>query len=242
MIFALLTPLIAAQACVPDLLIDDYSRVVQRDYEGALRYFNLVEADYGHVNMTADYEQANRRVVLVPTAPDNFWFAKFNLRACFDLTGYTGIQFDVVAPAGSEAVFTLTQMAPDCVTRTLDSVYTPLTRYITPNGVRQTAFQPLSDFALNVEGGAFDMVHLKDWTMVNLAPLGARFEISNFILKGNCSAIPVQSTSTAAASTVVPAPVAPSSTPAGTMPVKAGAETVTGILSSLAAVALSLFA
>lgn len=49
---------------------------------------------------------------------------------------------------------------------------------------------PLSDFKKNVEGGNFDMVHLKDWTLNNLRPVGSTVDISNFVLVGNCPAIP----------------------------------------------------
>jgi hypothetical protein len=244
--FALLGPLVAAQACRPDLLIDDYSVVEQRNYDGALRYFNRVNADYGHVGMTATYEQANRRVVLVPTATDNFWFVKFNIQACFDLRGYTGIQFDITAPTNSSSLFTLTQQAPDCITRLVDSVYTPLDRYITPNGVRQTVLQPLSDFALNLNNEPFDWVHFKDWTAVNLLPVGARFEVTNFILKGNCSTVarassvaPGTTPSTAVPPSQQPPAVVPPASP--TLPITAGAD-ATGILASIAAVVLSLFA
>jgi hypothetical protein len=121
------------------------------------------------------------------TATPNFFFTKYNAEECFDLRGYDAIQFDLLAPVGSEGLFTLTQMAEDCTTRLLDSTYTPLSRYITPNGQVQTVYQPLSDFALNVEGGAFDFQHLKDWTFVNLAPIGAEFVISNYVLRGNCT-------------------------------------------------------
>lgn len=69
-------------------------------------------------------------------------------------------------------------------TTALDSVYHPLTKYITPNGERQTVTLPLADYAVNLAGNPFDFVHLKDWTIVNMAPADAVFYMSNLMLKG----------------------------------------------------------
>jgi hypothetical protein len=134
-----------AQACKPDLLLDDFKKIDYHDYEGANRYFNLVGGDYGAYRADFTYDDKAQKAIIVPTANENFWFSKFDLGACFDLTGYTGIQFDITAPAGSSLTFTLTQKAPDCVDRLIDSEYTPLSKYITPNGQKQTVLQPLSD-------------------------------------------------------------------------------------------------
>jgi hypothetical protein len=62
---------------------------------------------------------------------------------------------------------------------------------VTPNGQKQTVVMPLSDFKKNINGGDFDFVHLKDWTLNNLRPVGAAVDISNFVLVGNCIATPV---------------------------------------------------
>jgi hypothetical protein len=119
-------------------------------------------------------------------AGDNFWFSKFDLAACFDLSAYEAIQFDVVAPAGSSAEFCLTQRSADCQTRLADSQYMPLSKYITPNGSKQTVTMPISDFGKNVNGGNFDFLHLKDWTLNDLSPTGVTIEISNFRLLRAC--------------------------------------------------------
>jgi hypothetical protein len=241
MLFSLLTPLVLANNnCRQDVLIDDYRQAVQQDYDGALRYFNLVNADYGEVGINVTYQPEYQRVRLIPTTEDNFWFVKFNLRACFDLRGYTAIQFDMTAPTGGSAVFTLTQQAEDCITRLDDSVYTPLDLYMTPNGVRQTVVQPMSDFALNINGNPFDWVHFKDWTLVNLRPVGATFYVHNFILRGNCST--PASSSTTTTSVVAPTTSAnPAPRPTQSQAIVAGAES-TGLWGSVAAIALSLFA
>ena len=38
-----------------------------------------------------------------PTA-HNYWYAKFDLNACYDISKFTAMQFDLVAPAGAEMV------------------------------------------------------------------------------------------------------------------------------------------
>jgi hypothetical protein len=176
-----------AAQCTPDVLIDDFGKIDVHDYEGAMRHFNLVGGDYGEVGINATYHPSMKNVELTSTnVPDNFWFVKFDLEACFNLNGYTAIEFDIEAPPGTECTFTLTQKSPNCVDRLVDSTYIPLTHYITPNGEKQRVVQPLSEFALNVEGGSFDFAHLKDWTLVGLQPQNVTVKISNFVLKGNC--------------------------------------------------------
>jgi type IV secretory pathway VirB10-like protein len=44
----------------------------------------------------------------------------------------------------------------------------------------------LKDFAKNIDGADFDFKHLKDWTLVNLKPVGVVIKLSNLVLKGNC--------------------------------------------------------
>jgi hypothetical protein len=185
---------VLSQTCKPDLLIDDFAKIDRHDYEGALRYFNLVGGDYGEVGITSTYDTKNKRVELLSTAADNFWFAKFDLNACFDLTGYTAIQFDFEAPKGTNASFTLTQKSKDCVDRLVDSEYIELNP--PASGVKQVIVQPLQSFAKNLNGTLFDFVHLKDWTLVGLKPVGTKAYFSNFILKGNCSALGSASTTT----------------------------------------------
>lgn len=119
-------------------------------------------------------------------ANENFWFSKFDLDACFDLSAYDAIQFDVIAPVGSSAQFCLTQRSPDCQSRLADSQYMPLSKYINPDGSKQTVTMPIADFGKNVNGGNFDFVHLKDWTLNDLSPKGVTIEISNFRLIRAC--------------------------------------------------------
>lgn len=84
---------------------------------------------------------------------------------------------------------TLTQKTPDCKDRVpgqSDSTYVPITKYVTPNGTKQSVVVPFSDFATNLQGQPFDMNHLKDWTIVGVTPEGAKLRISNLVLKGDC--------------------------------------------------------
>ena len=176
---------VATAQCKPDLLIDDFAKVDVHAYEGADRNFNLVGGDYGAVGITATYEPENKRVKLVSNAADNFWFSKFDLQACYNLNGYTAITFDFEAPVGTDASFTLTQKSPDCKERLVDSQYVGLG--VPMDGTKKSITLPLSGFSKNLNGTDFDMVHLKDWTLVGLKPIGTTAYFSNFVLKGNCN-------------------------------------------------------
>lgn len=189
---------VVGQSCTKaDQLVDDFSKIDIHDYQGAQRYFNILGGDYGQVGITARYDTAAKNVELNADKIDNFWFTKFDLNACFDLSGYTAIQFDIVAQQGTTATFTLTQRSADCQKRLIDSQYVSLSKYITPNGMKQTVTLPLADFSKNINGGDFDFLHLKDWTLVNLNPVGAKVNISNLVLKGNCPTV-MNATSTTA--------------------------------------------
>jgi hypothetical protein len=195
--------LVAAQ-CYQDLLVDDFSRNRIIFFDGADRLVNLLDADYGTesplTTMTVDTRA--RTMTVVPGTAEAFFFAKYNQLACFDLTRYTAFEFELEAPANAEAAFTLTQSNRQCTARVEpgDSVYHPLSRYYTP-GRRQLVRLPFSDFAINVLGGPFDMEHLKDWTMVSMKPIGARFVFRNMRLIGNRAGCSRTSTTTSSRTT-----------------------------------------
>jgi hypothetical protein len=202
-------------------LIDDFSRLNQGNLPGdpTPRLFNLVGGDYGELGAPFVIRPSERLMEITigsenvgqpepesnpgTTPTFNYWFAKFDLPACFDLTGYSAIQFDLLAPAGVNMNFTMTQRSADCQIRLLDSIYHPLTRYSTPDGTKKTITLPLSDYATNLRGGRFDFRYLKDWTIVNLSPVGARVQISNLMLRGclNTTTSSTVGTSTGTSST-----------------------------------------
>ena len=99
-------------------------------------------------------------------------------------------------PVGTTFLFTLTQKMPDCTTRGVDSQYHDIKTFVTPNGQKQTFTVPLSAFATNIQGGAFDFQRLKDLTMVNLQPAGTVVKVHNIKMIGACT-----STSSVASST-----------------------------------------
>lgn len=53
----------------------------------------------------------------------NYWFTKFEEVACFDLSKYSAIQFDLVAPAGSNMNFTMTQRSANCSERLAGKIF-----------------------------------------------------------------------------------------------------------------------
>jgi hypothetical protein len=173
--------------CATDLLVDDFAQIDIHDYQGSPRYFNKLGGDYGEVGILAEYSTTERHVALTPVQAKNFWFSKFDLEACFDLSRFAAIQFEIEAPQGTSGSFTLTQKSADCAERLTDSSYVPLSKYVRPNGRRQVVTIPLSDFSTNLDGKPFDFKHLKDWTLNDLQPEGVTINISNLVLKGSCN-------------------------------------------------------
>ncbi|KAI9089661.1 hypothetical protein DFS34DRAFT_673222 [Phlyctochytrium arcticum] len=225
-----LTAQASAQATLCTDLVDDFSAVRPGVLPGDTieRNFNLLGGDYGTSgpsSLTYSINPANKTAVIHAEAATNFWFAKFDAGACFDLTNYVSLSFDVVLPAGASFLQTLTQKLPDCSDRTpgqSDSVYVNSNKYITANGQKQTVTVPFSDFAQNIAGQPYDMKHLKDWTLVNLAPAGTTIEISNFQLQRNCKAGETPNATGAVPSAIATATTTASGT-ATTVPSTSGA-------------------
>ncbi|KAI9096877.1 hypothetical protein DFS34DRAFT_650246 [Phlyctochytrium arcticum] len=199
--------------CGPDILVDDFAKSTKAALPGEtlIRSLNLLGGDYGSVNVTFEVDTTAKNVKLVagPTGPglQNFFFAKFDAGACYDLTNMHAVAFDLVAPVGATFSITLTQKSPNCTERLPDdSEYIPLTKYVTPNGQLQTVVLPWIDFKKNSKGDAFDFVHLKDWTLVDFKPQGATFLISNIRLQRACKnngpyGVPAAATTTFGAAT-----------------------------------------
>ena len=214
MLFALIQSILA---CNPDVLVDDFkaARLLPLDIEvpPPMRYFNLIGGDYGikeennnaikvfpnetngYMNIYAELgPEDTSEAYTHPGKPNsrNYWYVKFDKYACFDLTPFKFIQFDLKAPAGSEMTFVLTQKAPNCTefptqtARLIDSDYQLLSKYATMDGTKKQVKIPLSDFKMNLEGKEFDMKHLKDFTIVDIVP-AANMELSNFWLVGDCT-------------------------------------------------------
>ncbi|KAI9138535.1 hypothetical protein BKA69DRAFT_1091121 [Paraphysoderma sedebokerense] len=175
-----------------DILVDDFVQNIRAPLPGEtfVRDINLLSGDYGKsdgASLSYTIDTTNRWVRIIPGETENYWFAKFDAPACYNLTGIYAMAFDLRSPVGSTFEMTLTQHAPDCVTRTEDSVYLPITRYVVPNGGWQRVIVPFVDFGINLAGTAFDFAHLKDWTGVRFAPLNAVFDITNIRLLKQCT-------------------------------------------------------
>ncbi|KAI9335513.1 hypothetical protein BDR26DRAFT_865878 [Obelidium mucronatum] len=116
----------------------------------------------------------------------NYWFTKFNWENDFDLTPYSGMSLDFIAPIGSDFNITLTQWIPSVNKRGIDSQYRVLSSYVVPNGKPQTLNLKWTDFGTNLNGQPFDLKHLKDVTFVNFVPVGAVFKFTKMTLTGTC--------------------------------------------------------
>ncbi|KND02113.1 uncharacterized protein SPPG_02609 [Spizellomyces punctatus DAOM BR117] len=233
--FALLLGASSARAQSCSVLVDDFTAIRTGSLPGetVVRDFNLLGGDYGKsdgASLTYTIDTTAKHVELTAGATENFWFAKFDRDSCFDLVTpkYQAIVFDLVAPAGSDFTMTLTQKTPDCVDRAganSDSVYVPLTKYITPNGQKQTVTVPFSDFATNLAGQPFDMVHLKDWTIVGVKPVGTKMQLSNLLLTRACNGTLPSSTASTVSATGTATSSLPSTatgTATGSVPVSTG--------------------
>ncbi|KAJ3262142.1 hypothetical protein HDU77_000500 [Chytriomyces hyalinus] len=212
-------------------------------FNGCNKTLNLVGGDYGdsgaaeimtegRLTLTAqDLNAINARLedAARPNSSDtiNYWFTKFNWENDFDLTVYSGFEMEMTAPAGSDFNITLTQWLPASNSRGIDSKYRLLSSYITPNGKPQTLRIMWTDFSTNLLGQPFDLAHLKDLTLVNLAPIGAVFTFTKLKLLGTCINSPsavagsVGTVSTGAGAPVATAGAASGSS--GASPAAAGA-------------------
>ncbi|TPX65097.1 hypothetical protein SpCBS45565_g05375 [Spizellomyces sp. 'palustris'] len=231
--FALLLGASSARAQSCSVLVDDFTAIRTGSLPGetVVRDFNLLGGDYGKsdgASLTYTIDTTAKHVELTAGAAENFWFAKFDRDSCFDLVApqYQAIVFDLVAPAGSDFTMTLTQKTPDCKDRAganSDSVYVPLTKYITPNGQKQTVTVPFADFKNNLAGQPFDMVHLKDWTIVGVKPVGTKMQLSNLLLTRACNGTLPSSTASTVSATGTATSSLPSTTIAtGSVPASTG--------------------
>ncbi|KAJ3233454.1 hypothetical protein HDU81_002254 [Chytriomyces hyalinus] len=201
-------------------------------FNGCNKTLNLLGGDYGdsgaaeimtegRLTLTAqDLNAINAHLedAARPNSSEtiNYWFTKFNWENDFDLTVYSGFEMEMIAPVGSDFNITLTQWIPSTNTRGIDSKYRLLSSYITPNGKPQTLRIMWTDFSTNLLGQPFDLVNLKDLTLVNLAPIGAVFTFTKLTLLGTCTNSPsaVTASVVGTASSVAGVPVATTGAPA----------------------------
>ncbi|KAJ1538958.1 hypothetical protein HK405_013313, partial [Cladochytrium tenue] len=135
----------SAQACQPDVLVDDFrprtpdmfrtqdpsqgcTYATPGDpFNGCNKTLNLLGGDYGDaaiglsldvgsMTLVAGYNPniSDQEAASHPhTAPTfNYWFVKFNWENDFDISPYTAMAIDLVAPSGSDFNVTLTQWLP----------------------------------------------------------------------------------------------------------------------------------
>ncbi|TPX30389.1 hypothetical protein SmJEL517_g06041 [Synchytrium microbalum] len=201
------------QTCQRDVLVDDFraARPVTGP-SGTVVKYNLLNGDYGAVGATwainapaagaftgtgtlTIANPANPPYASDPTynpympASYNWFFFKFDPAACFDISQYTAIMFTYsVSDPTFWANMTLTQKAPDCTTRTIDSQYHPFSTFTSGAAAIKTYTQPLSSVPYNLAGGYYDRTHLKDFTFVNMQPANANVVLTLYQiwLKGTC--------------------------------------------------------
>ncbi|KAJ3413131.1 hypothetical protein HDV05_008469 [Chytridiales sp. JEL 0842] len=173
------------------------------DFNGCEKTLNLLGGDYGDAgcnqvmtdgrltittrNVSAVINNLESESHPGTAVSFNYWFVKFAWEYDFDLSIYSGLAIDLIAPPNSDFNITLTQWLPATNTRGLDSVYNLMSKYLTPDGTPQTLRMPWSDFKTNLEGGEFKLEDLKDLTVVNMGPVGSTFVFTKIVLLGNCT-------------------------------------------------------
>ncbi|KAI8917746.1 hypothetical protein DFJ77DRAFT_317922 [Powellomyces hirtus] len=208
--------------CGPDILVDDFSNPRQGRLplqgETADRWLDLLGGDYGKSGVGMEWSITTAGAALTPTSKEAFFFFKLDAGACYDLTSINSLVFDVVAPAGSNFAMGLTQKTPDCKERVggetgiSDSPYVDLTKYITPNGQKQTVVLPFQD----IKGAGdklFDFAHLKDVTFINWTPPNVETVISNIHMRRACNGNGPTGTNTTVSTGSSPGAVPPQSSP-----------------------------
>ncbi|KAI8819157.1 uncharacterized protein EV422DRAFT_535323 [Fimicolochytrium jonesii] len=185
--------------CGPDILVDDF-HVYNRSMlpiqgEKDPRQVNLLGGDYGtDGTLKFNVSVANKDVEVTPVSGASYFFFKFDAGACFDLSGFNSLSFDIIAPVGGSFDIGLTQKSADCherlggETSQYDSKYLPLTQFVTPDGTtKQTVVVPFYSLAGPTQAGpAFDFVHLKDVTFINWKSFNSVYKISNIRLRRAC--------------------------------------------------------
>ncbi|KAJ3043217.1 hypothetical protein HDV00_005537 [Rhizophlyctis rosea] len=260
-------PVQFAQSCGGDLLLDDFSQDrVWTAPTGEVKHANAIGGDWGIWGGNFSIDTSAKTLTITPakqptalqpnstynpnTVPTfNFFYTQFTNqheifdKACANLTVFTALEFDAVAPAGFDFNITFTQrLQGNCDVRTFDSRYQLFSKYYTTPGQKKTLHLPLSDFNVDLSGASFNYNWNKDITWVNLAgaKAGDSVSISNVILKGvPCSG----TTSTSGSSTATSKDSSASSTSAGataTQPAGSGADSVSvGMAAMAGAVALA---
>ncbi|KAJ3062480.1 hypothetical protein HDU98_001620 [Podochytrium sp. JEL0797] len=176
----------------------------QTGFNGCNKTLNFLGGDYGdsgaaevltngQLQITSSNNSAVTSNLETPSHPltaetINYWFVKFDWENDFDLTPFSGLSLDLIAPVGSDFNITLTQWIPSNNTRGVDSQYRLLSSYLTPTGKPQTLNLKWSDFSTNLYGQPYDFKNLKDLTLVNFVPVASQFVFTRIELIGNCSA------------------------------------------------------
>lgn len=224
----------AAPSCQQNVLVDDFV-IAQQDFiDGLDRYVSLLGGDYGGQGVEMDFGTVgptNGHVLVVPTEKSNHFFFKLNKEACVDISSFSALRVVLSAPAGANAKFTLTQKTKDCKERVEggDSTYVSLSKYVQMDGNVQTLIMPLSDFAGRADASKvpapFDFLHLKDFTFVDMMPMGSEWRIYEIEMIGTCDGAAavgslttgnVTATTTVAPTTTLPAGTVAAPTPTAT--------------------------
>lgn len=176
--------------CQSDVLIDDFSKDSMALDPTLLTYTNLMGGNYGQMAVNMKVNTASKSMLIrpLPAVGDpknmtNGWFVKLGQGACHDLTGYTGIQFDVIAPTKTGMNITLAQSDSTCTNQTADAAYIPIAKYLQPTGLKQTVFIPFYEFRKDADGGVFKFQKFRALVFTNIDGV---FEVSNLVLRG-CS-------------------------------------------------------
>ncbi|KAJ3020143.1 hypothetical protein HKX48_001249 [Thoreauomyces humboldtii] len=154
---------------------------------------------FGGLSLTAD----GSNWAVTPVDANSYIAVHFNAAKCQSLSAWSGVTFNVTAPASGTFNIAWTIRDSGCVAATGNKTYVPAAKYIS-NGV---ATIPFSDFP------AVDFAHVEDLTLIGFAPATAGWDMSNVELK--CGSLPAPTSASAAAPMGTAAGSAPAAATSG---------------------------
>ncbi|KAJ3146544.1 hypothetical protein HDU86_008476 [Geranomyces michiganensis] len=109
----------------------------------------------------------------------NSWYTTLS-KFCFDVTTYSDVTFDLIAPPGSDFFVSLVSYDSDCKTPANTATYVRVSDYTITDGRNRTVSIPIKD--LNPKNSKF----VKTLVFSNLSPKNAIFYLDNVLLTKRC--------------------------------------------------------
>ncbi|KAJ3178462.1 hypothetical protein HDU87_003536 [Geranomyces variabilis] len=144
----------------------------------------LILDSQGSPNLFTQYTIDGRLLIQTDAGPTSYstknnWYSTLS-KFCFDISLYTTVTFDLVAPVGSDFFVSLVSSDSACVTPVSTTTYVRVSDYVPMDGRNHTVNIPIAD--LNPTNSKYVQTLL----FSNLSPGNAAFWIDNVIVKRRC--------------------------------------------------------